>query len=469
MNSTALGLLFLLAATTLVAPRRWAALSFVAGAIYLTQYQAIDAFGFNLTSIRILELVGVLRLIVRREYRAVRGSPLDSALLWLYVATSAIFLIRSDMHHAEMVGSLIDAMLCYGIFRSLIIETEELEWFIKALAVLLVPFVVLLTVEMLTWHNPFSAFGAEVRADLRDGRPRAMGSFRNPSSLGTLGACLLPLYIGLYLIGRNRLLTILGILVCLAIVGLANAGGPVMAVAAGCVGWACWWIRRSMKLVRWGLVGGVALLALVMKAPVWYLLARASSVSGGDGWHRARLIDMAIRNMDRWWLVGMDLEHTSGWFPYVLGITGAADITNNFVLFGLNGGLIALILLITLLVRGFRALGIALAHTRADLGERGTEYLLWGLGCALLVHVVTWMNITYFDQIYVIWFLQLASIASITTAVQAGATAAGDPARQLAGRRPHVVESPASPLVVRRPGVGVRLRSKSRVPKNIVR
>ena len=117
----------------------------------------------------------------------------------------------------------------------------------------------------------------------------------------------------------------------------------------------------------------------------------------------------------------MDMDQTKEWFVYALDATGAADITNNYLAFGFKAGLLAIALLIMLLIRAFRALGQGLAVVRHTVPTpMETECLLWGLGCALLIHIVTWFGITYFDQIYVVWFMHLAAISGISQAFGEG-------------------------------------------------
>jgi hypothetical protein len=199
----------------------------------------------------------------------------------------------------------------------------------------------------------------------------------------------------------------------LVIVWSSNSGGPACAAAVGLVGWMCWKIRTNMRLVRWGIVGTILLAALLMKAPVWYLLARISDITGGDGYHRAYLIDVSFRHLGQWWFDGIPMSDTMDWFPYSL-ITGA-DITNQFISFGLNAGIGAVGLLILLLVLAYSALGRALESVRSHFPESSdSEYLLWGLGVMLAVHIINWFGITYFDQFYVIWFMQLAIISCVT-------------------------------------------------------
>ena len=49
-----------------------------------------------------------------------------------------------------------------------------------------------------------------------------------------------------------------------------------------------------------------------------------------------------------------------------------------------------------------------------DESNPGLKYFLWGLGVMLSVHIVNWINVSYFDQFRVIWFLQLAIISSLS-------------------------------------------------------
>ena len=253
-----------------------------------------------------------------------------------------------------------------------------------------------------------------VREHFREGRLRAVGSFAHPSLLGTLGGTFLPLYIALWFTRLDRKFSLLGIGLCLMIVWASNSGGPISCVAVGLLGWMLWGFRTSMCWVRRGLLGVIVLLALIMKAPIWYLVARLGDVTGGDAYHRAYLMDISFQNLDKWWLAGMSIGDTIDWFPYVNATTGGADMTNQYLVFGITAGLGSMLLFINLLIRAFGAVGKALAKVRASTGPREDEFLCWSLGVMLVVHVFNWVGIPYFDQTYVLWFMQLAMIASIT-------------------------------------------------------
>jgi len=410
IGASSLGILILV---VLLGSRRWAILALMAGVLYIPQAQTIEVMNFNLFSVRFLELAGFIRVMSRREFSLSKLNKIDWALLLLYAFTTVVFSLRSSEGQAFVIGTAVDAILCYFMFRGLVADAEEFRWFLQAFVVLLAPFEALVLIESLTRYNVFSIMGGGAFAWDRDGRLRCFGSFRHPDLLGTVGASFLPLYIGLACEKAGRLRAVVAIGLCLVIVWCSNSGGPACAAAVGVAGWMFWKVRTDMRAVRWGIVSVIVLAAVLMKAPVWYLLAHVSDITGGDGYHRAYLMDVSYRHLGGWWFDGLPLRETMDWFPYSLPT--AADITNQFVAFGLTAGLGAVVLFIVLLMRGFSGVGKALASLRSHGGESdGTEFLLWGLGVMLAVHIINWFGIAYFDQFYVIWFMQLAAVSSVT-------------------------------------------------------
>ncbi|KQW37679.1 hypothetical protein [Rhizobacter sp. Root404] len=440
MNALGSVIFTVIAAPLLLGNRRIALLAMMASVLYLPQQQAIEIVSVNMTGIRLLELVALVRIVSRGELSAIAWNKLDSLFLCVYGYTLSVFLLRSDSGQLEVIGGAVDATLCYFTFRALLREQDEVEWFLRALVVIIVPFLILLSIESTTGVNPFSALGTwHSWVELRGDRPRVMGSFRNPSLLGTLGAAFMPLYIAQLVSGTAKKSAVLGLLACTYVVYVANSGGPLGAVAVGILGWLCWVMRQRMYLLRGLLLTTVCLLAVAMNAPVWSLIERVSSLSGGSGWHRAHLLTMAYRDIDLWWQAGMPVSQTRDWFPYVLGLTDTADITNTFLDFGLKAGLPAAVLFICLLSLAYSRLGQAIKASESLTSQRPARLMLWGLGCTLTVHVANWFSITYFDQIAVVWYFQLAAISTLShrlLAVDASSTDARKVRNRIATQLP---------------------------------
>lgn len=413
MNATSASILIFLTVVVLAAPRRWALLGMVAGVLYLTQWTSVDIAGFNIFPMRFLEIAGFARVIAHREWSFSNLNNMDRLFLLFYSYITIIFLLRSDENHAYHIGLAVDATLCYFVFRGLIGSIDDFRWFLRSFIFLLIPYVVILYVEMHTNHNNFSLLGGDITTNMfRGGRIRCIGSFRHPSLLGSLGASFIPLYIGLSFSRRNRPHAIIGILLSLAVVGFSNSSGPLTFAAIGAVGWILWAFRERMHLVRLSILAGIIAIALVMNAPVWYLPTHFSL--GGDAWHRSYLIEVTMRHLGEWWLWGMPTNQTYHWFATRLLVSDSADITNQFISFGLSAGLMAIVLFVFLLFHAFRSIGKVLGTARLAPGRpQEDEYALWGLGAMLAGHIANFFAITYFDQFYVIWFMQLALISNL--------------------------------------------------------
>jgi hypothetical protein len=390
----------------------------MAGVLYLTQFQQLDVAGFNLYALRFIELAGFCRVMLRGEFSFQQLNRIDRALLWLYGCSTLVFLLRSSEGVANQLGAAVDAFLCYFTFRGLMAGIEDFRAFLRALVMLLVPYTLLVLIEGLTGKNPLAFVGGITGGShwMRHGFPRCFGSFRQPDTLGMFAASFLPLFVGLARDAGERKRAVFGIGLCLILALASNSGGAASGTLVGMVCWFFWRFRTKMRTVRWGIVAMLVLLALVMKAPIWYIFSKASAITGGDGWYRSYLIDVAYQHLGLWWLAGMPLTDTRGWMPTGLTATGGADITNQYLNFGLVGGVGAILLLVVLLKRAFGELGLAMERIRSDSvnATSENEYLLWGLGAMLTVHVVNWFGIVYFDQMYVVWFLQLAAVSTLS-------------------------------------------------------
>jgi hypothetical protein len=416
MNAIGISILLALIIVVLASSKRGALMAMMAGVLFLTQAQQISVGGFNMFAIRFLELAGFVRVLSRKELSFSNLNGIDRAILTLYCYTTVIFLVRSNDSQAYEIGLLVDAFLCYFTFRALVRNVEDLEWFLGALVLLLLPFVALVLIESRTSTNPFIRIGGIAATDewFREGRIRCFATFAHPSLLGTLGGSFIPIYMG-QLFTKRRVIGFAGVVLCFLIIWAANSGGPMTCLVVSVIGWSVWPLRKHMQWVRRGLVALIVLLDLSMQAPIWYVLMKFSELTGGDGWHRSYLMDVAFHNIGKWWLIGMPLQGTVTWFPYLNGSTGAADITNVYIWFGLQGGLLSVFLFVTLLVRAFRNIGNHLAALRSSPeSSKGSEYLFWGLGVMLAVHLMNWFGITYYDQTFVVWFMQLAIISTLT-------------------------------------------------------
>ena len=386
----------------------------VGAVLFMTQGQQVDLGGFNFMAIRFVEIAAFLRIVTRGELAAFRATLVDRILMGLFLFFATITLIRTGVLDTYVIGLGVDACLVYFAFRVLIASPSELVQFLHDATILLVVFALLMLEESVRGYNLFSIMGGVPETPvLREGSFRCQGSFGTAITAGSVGATFLPIYVGILFQQTRRLWAGIGIVACITIVLASHSSGPLMAVFTVIVGWCCWFFRQRMRLVRWGIVGVIVGLHMVMKQPVWFIFDRLSGIFGGDGWHRSNLIDQFVKHFSEWWLIGMDYLNTGDWAATRLP-SGGTDVTNYYVSLGIGGGLVTLVIYVFFLTKCFSFVGKALASIRGYSTEGdGSEQLLWGCGTALTAHVVNTFAVIYWDQSFVIWYLHLAVTVSL--------------------------------------------------------
>jgi hypothetical protein len=411
---TPLGLLLTLSFALLVLcqPRRIAAVGIIAAACFVTEGQVLDVGVFHFTAVRIALLAGLIRVVSRGETRQIRFNRVDGMLVAYACSIGLISTLRVGTVEqlVYQVGNLYNIFLTYLVFRCLLRDERDFREVLRMSAFLLLPLALLMVRESLTNSNVFSVFGGvEDASMIRDGQVRSQGPFHSPITAGAFGMTFSMLYASLLFRGVRTRLTLIGLVASLLIMICAHSSGPFLGFVVGLLALICWRFRRHTPTIRWGILAVLVGLQLVMKAPVWFLLARASDLVGGGGYHRAKLIEQFVNHFDSWWLAG--ISDTRDWFPYQLRVNGQADITNAFVGAGINGGVVGLVLLVTLIVCCFQRLGLAMRRSRGN--EPPIERMLWGIGSTLVASIGVLFSVSYFDQVQVIWYLLLAYIASL--------------------------------------------------------
>ena len=263
--------------------------------------------------------------------------------------------------------------------------------------------------ESLTRHNPFGMFnyhGFDI-AVVRDGRVRASGPLSHPILTGTLGSVVMPAFVGLFLYQKKGRLLMGTACVAATIITIGSgSSGPVLAWLAGAFGWALWPLRRRMRQILLGFVLLLFVLHLIREKPVWHLLLRLSTITGGTGSHRYMLIDAFINNFSEWAIMGTDDTAYWGW--------GLQDVTNQYIAEGVNGGLVTFVLFLLILRAAFMLLRRArIKFERIQGPQSPWGFIAWGCSVSLAVHCVSFVSVTYFGQFLQFFFFFLATTPAL--------------------------------------------------------
>lgn len=373
----------------------------------------------ELTPARLLVFVGLIRAIIGGHFIWTTKCRLD--ILFLIFS---FFALLSSIGHtpdewtpapfAARTGFVINIFGTYLYGRAYLPDFTSFSRYALLLPLVVIPLAIGLSIEKRTQRNVYSIVGAaRSEALMREDKVRAQGPFRHPILAGCAGATALP-FAFLSWRRRRRGLAIIGSTACIGTVIACASSGPLAAVAVTLASMAMWQWRMHIRKVLWGFAGFGLLYTIVAGRGPWYLMASIDLVGGSTGWHRAKLIDQSFVHLNEWWAWGTDYTRhwmSSGmrWNP------NHADITNYFIHLGIVGGLALALCLFGFLIISFRML----ERKMIELRQTGNpdEFTLWCAGASLATHAISFVSISYFDQMYIFFYLLLGAIPGLVSSV----------------------------------------------------
>lgn len=363
---------------------------------------AIATLDFNL--LRLLLLAYGARVVVFHDWRGVKWTPIDSAVLcWAAFGFATYVLRRGDLAgFIYKSGATYDLLGLYTVCRIYIRNLADVRrtvGFLALLAILISGFFIL---EKTTGRNAFSVFGGVPEfTKIREGRLRCQGAYEHPILAGTNWSALLPLFaIGLH----PRALRLAALFAGTLIVYACASSTPLLGVAAGApIVFSFRWRRFAPHAVMTSLVLAVVI-HFAREAPVWQLIAKASIVGGSTGYHRYALVNAFILRWSEWFLVGTASTAHWGYFLF--------DLANQYVKEGVVGGIATLASFLSALALALQA-AWRLSTTR-QIRARNRR-LAWGIVASLSAFGVMFIgiSITHSNQV-TLTFLLLLSAASAT-------------------------------------------------------
>lgn len=375
----------------------------MSSAVPTGQRVAVLTLDFNL--IRLVLLAYGVRILIRGERLASRLTLTDRLLIgWLACRICAYTALHGTTGaFVYQAGQLYDFLGIYFVARVYMRTPTEVRTTWNRLAMVSLPVALLFLVEMNTARNLFSAMGGvpEFTA-IRDGRLRCQGPYEHPILAGAFWAMLLPVFAGLARTRTRSLRTAgrIGLACSLLIIFACASSTPLIGVVVG-LG-----LAAALPIRSWApqgllmLAGALLVIHFIREPPVWQLIAKAGVVGGSTAIYRYRLLDAFIRNWSEWLIIGT--KGTAHWGFYLF------DLTNQYVVEGVRGGLVTLALFLAGLASGIRT---AYRSSISRVLQSRDRMLSWHAVAALGGTAVMFIgiSITHSNQTTMIMLLLLAS------------------------------------------------------------
>jgi hypothetical protein len=369
--------------------------------------QRILILSIDFSFLRIAILVALLRAQLKGDQSQIRHSKPDKLILiWMVWSVIAYGLLNQSFGSvATRAGYMVDAVGAYFVGRIYITSWEDIRRITKFIGYASIPVAAVFLIERSTGRNMFSVFGGINEYTLvRDGKLRCQGPFSHPIMAGQFWAATLPWFIAIW--NRKEMSrALLAIMVASIMFIIINttSSTPVMAVVLCLAGAVFFSYRNALPALRWLAVLVLLMAQIVMEKGAAHLIARVNVFSGSTGWHRYHLIDEAKNHIGEWWLFGT--RSTEHWGA------GLEDVTNQYILEAVRGGLLGLVLFVAFLFALFKVVGTALRGCGTD----SDRWVYWSAGVVLFVHMFSFLSASYFGQMVASFFLYAGGIAGIST------------------------------------------------------
>lgn len=410
MNPLYLSLAFLLVIAQLALPRRLGFVPLVVAAYHIGNVEFIGDFTLH----RILIFTGLVRAVQGSFFQFSVNNRLD--VIFLIFALVAMLTAGAHLNagfnpYVANIGLILNVCGTYFYGRSYLCYDDWPQAFAYVTVISILPLAILMVAENISAKNYYSILGTTSSGvNIREGKIRARGPFAHSILGGTSGAVSFALCFILW--KTKRKIAICGMVSCFFIVMTSSSSGPLASLMMAAFSLWFWQKRKYLKLVVWLVVLVLFAAELYMDRPFYYIISMIDLAGGSTGWHRCRLIESAFQHFSEWWLAGTDF--TRHWMP--TGVSwnpNHTDITNYYLHIGVIGGFFLMLTLIWIIKNSYQVLLQRQSFFKNENSEQ--EFIFWCLGAALFAHVTTFISVSYFDQMYVLFYLLVGGIGSLSS------------------------------------------------------
>jgi len=387
--------------------------------LFYPVYLVVRLGPLDISLARIVVTVLLLRCLLNVRLRdKFNWCRLDSWVTFGAIASLCIALIAWKLPMAKSfeneAGRLTDTYFAYLAARLCLTDYKAVVTSIKWIALALVPLAMLGVFESYTGWGPYYRLVVycpwqqvtEPQLNVRSGFYRAIGPFSHSILFGAAFVMFLPMVCWLRHQGgrwRTGSYVIAGILAIGTLSSMSS--GPVMMLVFTFCFLFLERFKKYIKPIIIFVIISLVLVEVISNRTIYHVLASYADPIGGSGWHRAKLLDVAIERFGEWWLAGYGQQDPE--WGVALGMSWT-DITNQYLIAGVKYGLLGVIALC-----GVLAVSISMLvrlHKSVTLPLLRSWY--WAMGSSIVVLIISFNAFTLFGQATTLFYCILGFVGS---------------------------------------------------------
>ncbi|MEH6446988.1 MAG: hypothetical protein V7784_24100 [Oceanospirillaceae bacterium] len=382
------------------------------------EYLRIPMGPIQMSAPRLVALMLIMRFIIGGRHRKLQLGKIDAFVTcgWLWIIIASTFAGAEFSGIAEQIGRGLDTVLMFFAARLAIQSADDFQSMLLPLIFISVIMCVAGAVEATTDYSPYNklvSYGSQawfVKEDeYRLGLLRAKASTGIHIYFGLSMALVVGFLWALRFGRKNKTLAKIAAIFAVIAALSSMSSGPWMGLFAF-IFFSIYANRtKFIKPSLWLVLCAAIFLELASNRH-FYNLVDYLSLSSETAWYRTRLLEVAVSQIQDFWLVGVGGDFPNHWGALIDGRLHV-DIVNHFLIVGVYGGVLAMFFYIgshvIAIKRSIRAWRMTL-----DPAQKGR---LFSLAAILLALDFTSMSVGLFGPPLIFSNILLGTLVGVST------------------------------------------------------
>lgn len=348
---------------------------------------------------RFAALILLIRLLLKNRHLKIKRNSIDSlvVVIWLWIIFATVIEGSALSHTSQMIGKGLDTVLMYYIARMSFHDENDLKAFYGWLVITAISMCIIGVIETTTSYSVYDGFTQyrewhwiDKANSYRLGMLRAKASTSVHIYFGMFMMMIAGMLWSIRKYIDNNIKYKIALLSAFLAALTSLSSGPWLACAFIII-FAL--LEKRTKYINKILVL-LAIFTLFLEMSSnrhFYNLIDYLALNSGTAWYRTRLLEIAVNNLNEYWLFGAGSNMPHHWGQQLDGRLHI-DIVNHFLMIGLYGGLPAMFMYIAMHVKTFKYAILA----RKKYADEKQRSLLYGLLATILALDISSMSVSLF-------------------------------------------------------------------------
>ncbi len=367
---------------------------------------------------RLLTIVILIRFLMQGRGRNLKFGLVDGLIIaeWFWLTLANIFADGNLLFLTRSIGTFFDTVLVYFAARLCIQNSRDILYAGSTLGLVAVGMGGLGIYESITNYSPYDSlikyrrwetiFG-EVADEKRLGFYRAKASDSVHIYFGLTMAAVGGILVAFRAYSRGLFGRKLGVVGAYLGTLSSFSSGPWISAVAFFVFTRFYSKKKYIQPVIWVVLLVLVLFHVISSRGAHFLISYLA-LNPTTAWYRAKVIDVAISELDKYWLFGFGASSPNYWGALVDG-RHLVDIVNHYIIVATKSGLPGFFIFVCISIFALRKIYKTSRLTR----DRSHDILLFMLGCLLLSFNVAILSVGLFGTSLKMYYIVLAVILSV--------------------------------------------------------